>query len=152
MHESMLFRGADQPDEPTPDTPELDAVTDEITRWKYIAPAELAKFRCADGLLNEFKLMWELRERFPVHFLVFKCDGACVPLPSILRIYINNINQQRSDPFQGNDPATTEQSRAKQSNDSEQRSQHSRQHEPDPNLLYSVTSSSYDVISFSLSV
>ena len=112
MHESMLFRGADQPDEPTPDTPELDAVTDEITRWKYIAPAELAKFRCADGLLNEFKLMWELRERFPVHFLVFKCDGACVPLPSILRIYINNINQQRSNPFQGNDPATAEQSRA----------------------------------------
>ncbi len=25
-----------------------------------------------DGLLNEFKMMWELRESFPLHFTVFK--------------------------------------------------------------------------------
>ena len=77
--ESMLFRGAEQPDQPTPDAPELDAVADEITRWKYIAPAELAEFRCADGLLNEFKMMWKLRHRFPLHFIVFKQMACHLP-------------------------------------------------------------------------
>ena len=70
----MLFRGSDQP---TPDAPGLDAVTDEIKRWHHIATVEL--FRSADGLLNEFKMMWELRARFPMHFLVFKQMACHLP-------------------------------------------------------------------------
>ena len=53
--------------------------TDEIQRWKYITPEEINEFRCPDGLLNEFKMFWHLRHRFPLHFLVFKqiaCRGA----------------------------------------------------------------------------
>ena len=29
-----------------------------------------------DNLLNEFHMMWELREQFPLHFIVFK-QTAC---------------------------------------------------------------------------
>ena len=53
--------------------------SDEIQRWKYITPEEINEFRCPDGLLNEFKMFWHLRHRFPLHFLVFKqiaCRGA----------------------------------------------------------------------------
>ena len=42
-------------------------------------PEEINEFRCPDGLLNEFKMFWHLRHRFPLHFLVFKqiaCRGA----------------------------------------------------------------------------
>ena len=67
------------PAAPEPDAPELDAVADEITRWKYIAPAELAEFRCTDGLLNEFKMMWKLRHRFPLHFIAFKQMACHLP-------------------------------------------------------------------------
>ena len=30
----------------------------------------------SDGLLNEFEMMWALRERFPLHFIIFK-QTAC---------------------------------------------------------------------------
>ena len=33
---------------------------------------EYRQYIAEDGLLNEFKLMWELRESFPLHFAVFK--------------------------------------------------------------------------------
>ena len=33
---------------------------------------EYRQYISEDGLLNEFKLMWELRESFPLHFAVFK--------------------------------------------------------------------------------
>lgn len=35
-----------------------------------------SEFITADGLLNEFKMMWALRESFPLHFIVFK-QTAC---------------------------------------------------------------------------
>ena len=34
------------------------------------------KFMTPDGLLNEFKLVWHLRESFPLHYIVFK-QTAC---------------------------------------------------------------------------
>ena len=37
---------------------------------------EIDKFRDEDGLLNEFKLAWQLRDRFPLHLIVFK-QTAC---------------------------------------------------------------------------
>ena len=42
-------------------------------------PEDINEFQCPDGLLNEFKMFWHLRHRFPLHFLVFKqiaCRGA----------------------------------------------------------------------------
>ena len=50
-----------------------------MERWKYVTPEEIKEYRCPDGLLNEFKMFWHLRHRFPLHFLVFKqiaCRGA----------------------------------------------------------------------------
>ena len=32
-----------------------------------------------DGLLNESALMWELRERFPLHFIAFKRTACHLP-------------------------------------------------------------------------
>ena len=84
-----------------PDAPELDAVADEITCWKYIAPAKLAKFRCADGLLNEFKMMWELRERFPLHFLLFKQMACHLPHEANVEQYFSragNLSDPNIDP------------------------------------------------------
>ena len=76
---------------------ELDAVTDEITRWKYIAPAELAEYRCADGLLNEFKMMWKLRHRFPLHFIVFKQMACHLPHEANVEQYFSRAGNL-SDP------------------------------------------------------
>ena len=94
----MLFRGSDQP---TPDAPGLDAVTDEIKRWHDIATVELAKFRSADGLLNEFKMMWELRARFPMHFLVFKQMASHLPHEANVEQYFSragNLSDPNMDP------------------------------------------------------
>ena len=53
--------------------------SDEIQRWKYITPEEINEFRCSDGLLNEFKMFYHLRHRFPLHYLVFKQIACHVP-------------------------------------------------------------------------
>ena len=33
---------------------------------------EYEKFISSDGLLNEFAMMWSIREAFPLHHIVFK--------------------------------------------------------------------------------
>ena len=38
-----------------------------------------AEFITDDGLLNEFKMMWALRESFPLHFIVFKQTACHLP-------------------------------------------------------------------------
>ena len=30
------------------------------------------QYIASDGIVNHFKLLWELRARFPLHFIVFK--------------------------------------------------------------------------------
>ena len=37
---------------------------------------EYSQYIAEDRLLNEFKMMWALRESFPLHFIVFK-QTAC---------------------------------------------------------------------------
>ena len=49
---------------------------EEIERWERLSADEIDKFRDEDGLLNEFKLVWQLRDRFPLHLIVFK-QTAC---------------------------------------------------------------------------
>jgi hypothetical protein len=44
--------------------------------WEDKDLQEYSKYIAEDGLLNEFKMMWELRESFPLHFTVFK-QTAC---------------------------------------------------------------------------
>ena len=51
---------------------QFDPVTVEIERFKYLAPEEVEPFMRADGLLDEFHMMYAFRNRFPLHFIIFK--------------------------------------------------------------------------------
>jgi hypothetical protein len=50
----------------------FDPVTDEIERRERLSPDSFSEFVEDGSLLNEFAMMWDLRERFPLHFIVFK--------------------------------------------------------------------------------
>ena len=82
-----LFRGAllkqsstDSSASAAADEETVDTVLDELKRWEdkdlVIDLQEYSQYIAEDGLLNEFKMMWELRESFPLHFTVFK-QTAC---------------------------------------------------------------------------
>ena len=58
---------------------QFDPVAVEIQRWSYLAPEELQQFYTTDGLLNEFKMLWHLRHRFPLHMVVFKLTACHLP-------------------------------------------------------------------------
>ena len=80
-----LFRGAllveGAADSPAARTPSdgFDPVIDEIERWERLDPDSIAEFYDTGGLLNEFAMMWALRERFPLHFIVFKQTACHLP-------------------------------------------------------------------------
>ena len=83
----MLFRGLELM--PTvPDSPAIvqadeeatfDPVLDELRRWEGMGVKEYSNFVSADGLLNEFAMMWSLREAFPLHFIIFKQTACHLP-------------------------------------------------------------------------
>ena len=83
----MLFRGADlkptAPDSPALTTQEgdeaTDPVLDELKRWEGMGLKEYSQFISEDGLLNEFAMMWALREAFPLHYVVFKQTACYLP-------------------------------------------------------------------------
>ena len=54
----------------------FDPVTDEIERWDQLSPDSFSEFVDDGSLLKEFAMMWELRDRFLMHFIVFK-QTAC---------------------------------------------------------------------------
>ena len=47
-------------------------MAEEIERWNFLAPESYSEYHDDDGLLNEFEMMWALRDRFPLHLFVFK--------------------------------------------------------------------------------
>ena len=47
-------------------------MTDEAERWKTLDKATVREFRDAEGLVNEFALIYKLRQTFPLHYIVFK--------------------------------------------------------------------------------
>ena len=53
-----------------------DSVLDELKQWELLDPLGYLQYIREDGLLNQFKMMWDLRESFPLHFTVFK-QTAC---------------------------------------------------------------------------
>jgi hypothetical protein len=74
-----LFRGAalkpfsaDSSALAAADQETVDTVLDELKRWEDKDLKEYSQYIAEDGLLNEFKMMWELRESFTLHFTVFK--------------------------------------------------------------------------------
>ena len=54
----------------------FDPVMEEVERWARLPRADYAAYYDKDGLLNEFEIMWVLRDKFPLHFIVFK-QTAC---------------------------------------------------------------------------
>jgi hypothetical protein len=79
-----LFRGKALLDKAAEDSPmaaredsAVDAVTVEVERWKHLSQEIYSEFVSEDDdLLNEFEMMWALRDRFPLHFILFK-QTAC---------------------------------------------------------------------------
>ena len=57
----------------------FDEVTDEIARWEALNSKEIECFRKADGLIDEFALLWAMRLRFQLHFFVFKQTASHLP-------------------------------------------------------------------------
>jgi hypothetical protein len=53
----------------------VDTVLDELKRWEDKDLQEYSQYIAEGGLLNEFKMMWELRESFPLHFTCLQVDG-----------------------------------------------------------------------------
>ena len=85
----MMFRGAAglpptvRPDGALPaqerETDQFDPVIDERKRWENLAPDSYQQFIRPDGLLNEFKMHWQLRALFPLHLIVFRQAASHIP-------------------------------------------------------------------------
>ena len=83
----QLFRGSsalpadDAPPEQATSSPvdDYDPVVDEAKRWENLSQEHYQAFIGEDGLLNEFAMMWALRERFPLHLVVFKQTACDLP-------------------------------------------------------------------------
>ena len=76
---ASLVEGADS--SPAARTPSdgFDPVIDELERWKRLSPNEYAPFIDDGGLLNEFAMMWALRDSFPLHFHIIKQTACHLP-------------------------------------------------------------------------
>ena len=47
--------------------------------FELLSAERLKPFFRDDGLLNEFKMMWQLRKEFPLHYIVFKQTASHLP-------------------------------------------------------------------------
>ena len=56
-----------------------DPVLIEIAHWSLISVETIKQFTDQDQLLNEFALVFFLREQFPIHYLLFKRLAAHLP-------------------------------------------------------------------------
>ena len=50
-----------------------------MERFKFLAPEEVQPFLRADGLHDEFKMMYFFRHRFPLHYFIFKQTASHLP-------------------------------------------------------------------------
>lgn len=71
---SSLVRNLSSDDEEPAATAdgESDAVVEEAERWKNLDKATIREFRDAEGLVNEFALVYKVRHMFPMHYVLFK--------------------------------------------------------------------------------
>ena len=52
---------------------------DEVDRWSKLDKAIIKEFRDEAGIVNEFALMYKLRNAFPLHYIVFKQTASHIP-------------------------------------------------------------------------
>ena len=60
----------------------MDTVTEKAERWSKLDKAIVKKFRDDDGIVNEFALLYELRSKLPLHWIVFKQTASHLPAPA----------------------------------------------------------------------
>jgi hypothetical protein len=78
---SSLVRNVsdDDDDEPALLTDDSDPVTEEAARWAALDKKTIREYEDDDGIVNEFALMYHLRQSFPLHYIVFKQTAAHLP-------------------------------------------------------------------------
>ena len=54
-------------------------MSEEVARWAALEKAAYAALYDDKGLLNEFAMMWALRARFPLHYIVFRQTTSHLP-------------------------------------------------------------------------
>ena len=47
-------------------------MTEEAARWTDISKQKIREYKDADGVVNEFALLYDSRVQFPLHYIVFK--------------------------------------------------------------------------------
>jgi hypothetical protein len=56
-----------------------DAVMLEVGEWSRISKATYPQFMLESGVFDEFAFMWHMRERFPLHYAVFRRTASHLP-------------------------------------------------------------------------
>ena len=57
-----------------------------------LSPDELQQYVTAEGMLNEFQMMWSLRKRFPLHYIVFKQIASHLPHEANVEQYFSRMD------------------------------------------------------------
>ena len=57
----------------------FDTVTDEAARWANLDKQKIREYLDKDGIVNEFALVYNLRNSFPLHYIVFKQTASHLP-------------------------------------------------------------------------
>jgi hypothetical protein len=55
------------------------AVMLEVREWSCITKAMYPQFMLESGVFDEFAFMWHMRERFPLHYAVFRRTASHLP-------------------------------------------------------------------------
>ena len=77
---SSLVRNLSDDEEATPaEAADFDTVTDEAARWAALEKHVIREYRDDAGIVNEFALMYHLRNSFPLHYIVFKQTASHIP-------------------------------------------------------------------------
>ena len=69
----------DDDDAPARLTDNSDPVTEEAMRWAALDKKTIREFCDDDGIMNEFALVYHVRQSYPLHYIVFKQTAAHLP-------------------------------------------------------------------------
>ena len=78
---SLVRNVSDDEDDDGPEltTDKSDTVTEEAARWAALDKNIVREYVDDDGIVNEFALVYNLRQSFPLHYIVFRQTAAHLP-------------------------------------------------------------------------
>ena len=78
---SLVRNVSDDEDNDGPEltTDKSDTVTEEAARWAALDKNIVREYVDNDGIVNEFALVYNLRQSFPLHYIVFRQTAAHLP-------------------------------------------------------------------------